>query len=71
MIFDKLKINKILLKNRIVISPMCQYSAKNGCPTDWHYQHLSNLVRTGAGLLMLESTAVNKNGKIPLRLMFE
>ncbi len=64
MIFDKLKINKILLKNRIVISPMCQYSAKNGCPTDWHYQHLSNLVRTGAGLLMLESTAVNKNGKI-------
>jgi 2,4-dienoyl-CoA reductase-like NADH-dependent reductase (Old Yellow Enzyme family) len=64
MIFKKLKINKIQLKNRIVVSPMCQYSAKNGCPTTWHYNHLSKLANSGAGMLMLESTAVNNNGKI-------
>ena len=64
MIFKKLKINKINLKNRIVVSPMCQYSAKNGCPTIWHYNHLSKLANSGAGMLMLESTAVNNAGKI-------
>lgn len=64
MIFKKIKINKVELKNRIIVSPMCQYSAKNGCPTDWHYRHLSNLIKTGAGMLMLESTAINKRGKI-------
>ena len=64
MIFNKLKINKINLKNRIVVSPMCQYSAKKGCPTIWHYNHLSKLANSGAGMLMLESTAVNNAGKI-------
>ena len=43
---------------------MCQYSAKKGVPTDWHYRHLSNLIMSGAGLLMLESTAVMSKGKI-------
>jgi len=64
MIFKKIKINSIKLNNRIVISPMCQYSANNGCPSIWHYNHLSKLVSTGAGLLIIESTAVNKSGKI-------
>ena len=64
MIFKKLKINNIKLKNRIVVSPMCQYSAKNGCPTTWHYNHLSKLVSSGAGMVIIESTAVNKSGKI-------
>lgn len=64
MLFNKLKINKVFLKNRIVISPMCQYSAINGSPTLWHYNHLSKLACTGAAMLMIESTAVNKNGKI-------
>ena len=64
MIQKKLKINKILLKNRLVVSPMCQYSAINGSPSEWHYQHLGKLSLSGAGMLMLESTSVNKIGKI-------
>ena len=64
MIFKNLKINNIILKNRIVISPMCQYSAKNGGPTKWHYKHLESLSSTGASMVLLESTAVEKKGKI-------
>ena len=60
MILKPIKINKILLKNRFVVSPMCQYSAKNGCPTEWHYKHLDQLASTGAGLLMIECTDINK-----------
>ena len=43
---------------------MCQYSAQNGKPSKWHYNHLNKLCKTGAGLVMLESTAVNKQGRI-------
>ena len=64
MIFKNLKINNIILKNRIVISPMCQYSSKNGSPSKWHYQHLENLSSTGSSMILLESTAVEKSGKI-------
>jgi len=66
MILSKLnfKKNQKNFSNRISISPMCQYSALNGSPTDWHYRHLSNLMISGAGSLMLESTAVSKYGKI-------
>ena len=54
MIEKKIKIKKVLLKNRIVIGPMCQYSSLNGLPSDWHYQHLGGLIVAGAGLLMIE-----------------
>lgn len=64
MLFKKLKINSVTLKNKIVVSPMCQYSGNNGCPSLWHYNHLSNLINSGAGMVMIESTAVSKNGKI-------
>ncbi len=64
MIFKKIKISNITLKNRIVISPMCQYSSKNGCPSDWHYNHLNNLSSTGASMVILESTAIDKIGRI-------
>lgn len=64
MIFKKIKINKINFLNRIIVSPMCQYSANNGCPTNWHYKHLSSFSNSGAGGLIIESTAVNKSGKI-------
>jgi 2,4-dienoyl-CoA reductase-like NADH-dependent reductase (Old Yellow Enzyme family) len=64
MIFKNLKINNIILKNRIVVSPMCQYSSKNGSPSKWHYQHLENLSSTGSSMILLESTAVEKSGKI-------
>ena len=64
MIFDKIKVGGIFLKNKIVVSAMCQYSAKNGCPTEWHYSHLGNLAASGAGMLTIESTAVNMSGRI-------
>ena len=64
MIFKNLKINSLTLKNRIVVSPMCQYSSKNGSPSKWHYQHLESLSSTGASMILLESTAVDKQGKI-------
>lgn len=66
MILDKLnfKNKKYNLSNRIFVSPMCQYSAENGLPTSWHYRHLSNLLLSGASLLMIESTAVSNNGRI-------
>ena len=64
MILSNIKINKFNLKNRVVVSPMCQYSGRNGSPTDWHYLHLLKLLTSGAGMLMLESTAVSKSAKI-------
>jgi 2,4-dienoyl-CoA reductase-like NADH-dependent reductase (Old Yellow Enzyme family) len=64
MIFQNLKINNINLKNRIVVSPMCQYSSINGSPSKWHYEHLEYLSSTGTAMVLLESTAVDKQGKI-------
>ena len=64
MIFEKIKIGGISLNNKIVVSAMCQYSAKNGCPTEWHYSHLGILAASGAGMLTIESTAVNLSGRI-------
>jgi len=63
-IFKNLKINGINLKNRFVVSPMCQYSSINGNPVNWHYKHLNNLAHSGAALLMIEATAVEERGKI-------
>lgn len=62
--FKKIKINNLTLSNRFVVSPMCQYSAINGNPSPWHYFHLLKLALSGAGTLMLESTAVSKSGRI-------
>jgi 2,4-dienoyl-CoA reductase-like NADH-dependent reductase (Old Yellow Enzyme family) len=69
MILNKLnfKNKKYKLSNRISVSPMCQYSGRNGLPTSWHYRHLSNLLLSGAGLLMIESTAISENGKISIK----
>ncbi len=64
MILSPLKIKKINLTNRVVVAPMCQYSAKNGNATQWHYEHLLRLSRTGASMIMIESTAVNNVGRI-------
>ena len=52
-IFKKIKINGVTLKNRFVVSPMCQYSSSNGSPVNWHYKHLKSLGNSGAGLLMI------------------
>lgn len=52
------------MNNRFVVSPMCQYSAINGCFSKWHYQHLKKLIQTNAGSLVIESTAISKIGRI-------
>eukprot|EP00762_Andalucia_godoyi_P006093 ANDGO_00386.mRNA.1 NADPH dehydrogenase len=53
-----------VLSNRVVVAPMCQYSAVNGCATDWHLAHYLTLSNSGAGLLVFEATAVEPRGRI-------
>ncbi len=66
MLFDSLQIRTILLKNRIVISPMCQYSSVDGFANDWHLVHLGSRATGGAALVMQEATAVSPEGRITL-----
>ncbi|HEX9955036.1 MAG TPA: NADH:flavin oxidoreductase/NADH oxidase [Allosphingosinicella sp.] len=64
-LFAPLQLGGLSLPNRIVIAPMCQYSADgDGNATDWHLIHLGNLSHSGAGLLILEATAVTADGRI-------
>jgi 2,4-dienoyl-CoA reductase-like NADH-dependent reductase (Old Yellow Enzyme family) len=63
-LFEPLPLRGIELANRIMISPMCQYSAVEGCATAWHYTHLLSLASSGAALLCLEATAVTRDGRI-------
>ena len=63
-LFQPINLAALTLPNRIVIAPMCQYSAENGDATDWHVVHLGSLALSGAGLLILEATAVEAEGRI-------
>ncbi len=63
-LFTPFKVGKLDLANRIVIAPMCQYSAVDGCMTDWHLIHLGHLALSGAALMMLEAAAVTPEGRI-------
>lgn len=63
-LFSPLAIKSIEFKNRIWISPMCQYSSENGHPADWHFVHLGSRAAGGAGLVMVEATAVTPEGRI-------
>ncbi|AUW57284.1 oxidoreductase [Sphingobium sp. SCG-1] len=63
-LFTPYNIGRIALANRIVIAPMCQYSAEDGCMTDWHLIHLGHLALSGAALLTIEATAVVPEGRI-------
>lgn len=63
-LFSAFSVGSLTLKNRIVIAPMCQYSAKNGDATDWHMIHLGSMALSGAGLLIIEATAVEPEGRI-------
>jgi NADPH2 dehydrogenase len=63
-LFSPLQLRGLTLPNRIVISPMCQYSAEDGRATDWHMIHLGHLALSGAGLLFIEATAVEADGRI-------
>jgi 2,4-dienoyl-CoA reductase-like NADH-dependent reductase (Old Yellow Enzyme family) len=63
-LFSPFKIREIELKNRIVVSPMCEYSAKDGHPQAWHLVHLGSRAIGGAGLVFTEATAVEERGRI-------
>jgi 2,4-dienoyl-CoA reductase-like NADH-dependent reductase (Old Yellow Enzyme family) len=63
-LFSPIKLAGVELTNRIVISPMCQYSADDGCASDWHIAHLGMLANSGAGLLVVEATHVERHGRI-------
>ena len=57
-LFSSLNIKSITLRNRIVLSPMCQYKAKDGMISDWHLQHYSRFAFSGLGAAFIEATGV-------------
>jgi 2,4-dienoyl-CoA reductase-like NADH-dependent reductase (Old Yellow Enzyme family) len=63
-LFEPLRLGGIALANRNAVSPMCQYSAENGAANDWRLQHLGSLSLSGAGLVIVELTAVEPAGRI-------
>ena len=63
-LFDPYTLKSVTLRNRIAVSPMCQYMAKDGQVTDWHLPHYASLARGGAGLVVVEATAVAPEGRI-------
>ena len=63
-LFSPIRLGSIELDNRIVIAPMCQYSAVDGCATDWLLAHLGMLANSGAGLVVIEATHVERHGRI-------
>lgn len=63
-LFEPLTLRGVTLRNRIVVSPMCQYSSVDGRPTDWHLVHLGSRGVGGAGMVMVEATAVEPRGRI-------
>ena len=64
LLFSPLQIKSVKLKNRIVVSPMCQYSSVDGFASDWHLVHLGSRAIGGAGLIIQEATAVSPEGRI-------
>jgi len=64
LLFSPLTLRSITFRNRIFVSPMCQYSSHDGMPTDWHLVHLGSRAVGGAGLVMVEATAVSPEGRI-------
>ena len=63
-LFSPLSLRQITFRNRIFVSPMCQYSSEEGFPTDWHLVHLGSRAVGGAGLIIVEATAVTPEGRI-------
>jgi len=63
-LFSPLTLRGTTMRNRVWVSPMCQYSSRDGHPTDWHLVHVGAFARGGAGLVMSEATAVVPEGRI-------
>lgn len=66
-LFQPFKLKDVQLRNRIAVPPMCQYSADNGFTNDWHQVHYPGMARGGAGLVIVEATAVSPEGRISPR----
>jgi 2,4-dienoyl-CoA reductase-like NADH-dependent reductase (Old Yellow Enzyme family) len=64
LLFEPIALREIKVRNRIVVSPMCQYSAKDGQVGDWHLVHLGKFAQGGAGIVFMEATAVERRGRI-------
>src|SRR5579864_8528668 len=63
-LFSPIKLRNLLLSNRIMVAPMCQYSADDGEATDWHFTHINSLALSGAAMFCIEATAVEAIGRI-------
>ena len=68
-LFSPFQIGSLTLDNRIVLSPMCQYAAADGCATDWHLMHLGQYSQSGLGLMFTEMTNVEPRGRITANCM--
>src|SRR3954471_17840840 len=63
-LFSPIKLRGLNLANRIMVAPMCQYSAEDGSATDWHFTHINSLALSGAAMFCIEATAVEAIGRI-------
>ncbi len=63
-LFRPITLRELTVRNRVWVAPMCQYSAVDGVPDDWHLVHLGSFARGGAGLVLTEATAVLPEGRI-------
>src|SRR5438067_678815 len=63
-LFSPIKLRELKLANRIMVAPMCQYSAENGEANDWHFTHINNLALSGAAMFCIEATHVEAIGRI-------
>lgn len=63
-LFSPIMFNGLAVPNRVAVPPMCQYSASDGTPGDWHLQHWMNLAMSGAGMITIEATGVERRGRI-------
>jgi 2,4-dienoyl-CoA reductase-like NADH-dependent reductase (Old Yellow Enzyme family) len=63
-LFSPIKLRGLALSNRIMVAPMCQYSAVNGAATDWHFTHINSLALSGAAMFCIEATGVEAIGRI-------
>ena len=66
-LFSPITLRGVTLPNRVVVSPMCQYSSQDGKANEWHMVHLGTLALSGAGMLCIEATAVETTGHHPRR----
>lgn len=64
LLFSPLTLREVTFRNRVFVSPMCQYSSRDGAPTDWHLVHLGSRAVGGAGMVMVEASAVSPEGRI-------